>query len=104
MEGIIVEGVVSKTLHVVIKEFLETKKAKDTGEEFAMALIEDSKTGEKYKLIMTIEAFKELKEGDDLYLKYYYAKPDTYSKGAEEWVLSKGRHGQMIRVAKKRGT
>lgn len=94
-----VEGVVTRIVHAKIKEFGETKKAKDSENEFAMALCEDVETAQEFNLIMSMAAFAELKENDELYLKYFYAKPDKYRE-ADMMVLSKGKHGQMILVNK----
>ena len=94
-----VEGVVNRTVMVKIVEFKETKKSKETQEEFAIARCEDRETEEQFNLIMALESFAELKEGDLLYLKYFYAKKDEYDP-EHVMVLSKGKHGQMIMVSK----
>ena len=71
-----VEGSVLRVVRTKIIEFKETKKRKESEEEFAIAKCEDLDTGEYFNLIMTIDAFAQLKENDVLYLKYYYAKKD----------------------------
>jgi hypothetical protein len=95
------EGVILRVVHARIKEFGETKKSKDGGE-FAMALCEDVETAQEFNLIMGLEAFAELKENDEIYLKYFYAKPDKYRE-ANMMVLSKGKHGQMLVIPKRKG-
>lgn len=95
------EGVVMRVVHARIKEFGETKKAKEGGGEFAIALCEDVDTAQDFNIIMSLEAFAELKENDELYIKYFYAKPDRYRE-TDMMVLSKGKHGQMIMVNKVR--
>ena len=93
------EGVITRVIQVKIVEFKETKKSKETGEEFAIARCVDRETDEEFNLIMNLEAFAELKENDVLYLKYFFAKKDDYDP-EHVMVLSKGKHGQMVMVTK----
>lgn len=94
------DGSIPRLVKAQIKEFKETKKSKETNEEFAIAICEDLETGESFKLIMGMETFAVLKDNDTVYLKYYFAKRDTYEE--DMFVLTKGKHGQMILAAAKK--
>ena len=94
-----VEGVINRTVMAKVLEFKETKKSKETQEEFAIVKCEDRETDEQFNLIMSLEAFAELKEGDFLYLKYFYVKHDDYDPN-HIMVLSKGKHGQIVMVSR----
>ena len=93
-------------VYCVVKRIGDTKKTKtDKGEsEFAILFCEDKETGEDFKLLTSLQAFAEIQEGDLLLLKHFYAKPDKYSDEDEEvFALSKGKHGQLMKIPTKRG-
>jgi len=97
------DGPISTVLKIIIKRLGETKKVtNEVGEEyeFAIAGVEDTKTGEEMKMIISLRAFAELQEGDLVYLKHFFAKPDKYED--DKIVLTKGKHGQLITLPKRR--